>query len=287
MRPFQFVQPKSSREAIALLSEHGARACLMAGGTDLLVEIKEGVRAPDVIIDAKKVDGMNGLSFSGTAGLDLGALVTVREVETSGPVRDDYRSLWQAAREVGSIQVRNRATVVGNVCRASPSADMIPPLIADGATVHILGADGLRTVALEAFFTGPGKTVLGPHEIVERITIPAPAAGTGKCYIKHGRRKAMELATVGIAVTLTMSHGTCASVRIALGAVAPRPIRALGAEAVLLGNEPDDELVASCGAIAAAETSPISNVRGSADYRRKMVEELTQRAIRSAMEAAR
>ncbi len=287
MRPFDLKQPRTTAEAIALLTQHGARANLLAGGTDLLVEIKEGIRAPDVVIDAKHLPGMRELSVSPGGGLRLGALVTAREVETSEAVRQHYHGLWQAVRELGSIQVRNRATVAGNVCRASPSADTLPPLIADGAVVSIIGPGGERNIALEDFFTGAGKTVLAGDEIVTGFTLPPPQPGTGKCYIKHGRRKAMELATVGVAVTLTMSGGVCTSIRIALGAVAPTPIRARKAEAVLAGQKIDAALITHCGAVAASESSPISNIRGSADYRRRMVEELTQRAVTAAMEAAR
>ncbi len=287
MRPFDLLQPKTTDEAIALLARHGSRACLLAGGTDLLVEIKEGIRAPDVVIDAKHLPGMRDLVVSSSEGLRFGALVTARELETSPAVKDFYHGLWQALRELGSIQVRNRATVAGNVCRASPSADTLPPLIADGAVVAIMGPAGERHVTLEDFFTGAGKTVLNGDEIVTGFSVPKPLPGTGKCYVKHGRRKAMELATVGVAVTMTMTGDTCSSIRIALGAVAPTPIRARKAEAVLAGKKPDIELIAQCGAIAATETSPISNIRGSADYRRRMVEELVQRAITAAMEAAR
>ncbi len=287
MRPFELHQPETAREVIALLAQHGTRASLLAGGTDLLVEIKEGIRAPEIVIDAKHIPGLRELSVSTTEGLRFGALVTVREIEMSAPVREHFHGLWQAVRELGSIQVRNRATVAGNVCRASPSADTLPPLIADGARVTMLGAGGERTVLLEEFFTGPGKTVLKPEEIVTGFHVPAPSPGTGKFYIKHGRRKAMELATVGVAVHLTMAAGKCSAVRIALGAVAPTPIRARNAEALLAGITPDATSIAACAAAAAFESSPISNIRGSAAYRRRMVEELTHRAIVAAMETAR
>lgn len=287
MQLFELYQPATAQEAIALLARHGNRASLLAGGTDLLVEIKEGIRAPDVVVDAKHIPGLRELSVSASEGLRFGALVTAREIETSTAIRQHYRGLWQAVRELGSIQVRNRATVAGNVCRASPSADTLPPLIADGATVTIFGAGGERSVLLEAFFTGPGKTVLKPDEIVTGFKVPPPAAGMGKFYIKHGRRKAMELATVGVAVNLTMSKDKCSEIRIALGAVAPTPIRARKAEALLAGNTVDAASIAACAAAAASESSPISNIRGSADYRRRMVEELTYRAIVAAMETAR
>lgn len=287
MRRFELYQPTTTAEAIALLQRHGAGASLLAGGTDLLVEIKESIRAPDVVIDTKRLPELNNFALSPDEGLRFGALVTAREIETSAAVQKHYRGLWQAVRELGSIQVRNRATIAGNVCRASPSADTLPPLIADGATISMVGPGGERSVLLEAFFKGPGKTVLGAEEIVTGFHVPPPQPGTGKCYIKHGRRKAMELATVGVAVTLVADRGNCRSIRIALGAVAPTPIRAHKAEAMLTGQPLGDARIAETARMAASESSPISNIRGSADYRRRMVEELTARAIRDAMENAR
>lgn len=287
MRRFELYQPTTAQEAIALLTQHGTRASLLAGGTDLLVEIKEAIRAPDIVIDAKRIPGLARLEATPATGLSFGALVTAREIETSPTVQQHYRGLWQAVCELGSIQVRNRATIAGNVCRASPSADTLPPLIADGATIALLGPTGERRMALEEFFTGPGKTKLGANEMVTGFNLPPPPPGTGKCYIKHGRRKAMELATVGVAVTLTASHGTCGAIRIALGAVAPTPIRARQAEAALIGAKLDEATIAAAAATAATETSPISNIRGSADYRRRMVEVLTIRAVRQALENIR
>jgi carbon-monoxide dehydrogenase medium subunit len=193
-----------------------------------------------------------------------------------------YPSLAQAARELGSIQVRNRATIVGNVCRASPSADTLPPLIADAAQVTVNGKNGERRVALEDFFTGPGRTVLSPGELVTELRLPAPAPRTGKVYIKHGRRKAMELATVGVAVTLFPQD-----VRVVLGAVAPTPIRAKRAEQILRGNKIDAAMIERAAQAAVEESRPISNVRASAEYRREMVGVLTRRALTKALEAAR
>jgi carbon-monoxide dehydrogenase medium subunit len=279
MRRFDFHEPASTDDAIALLSRLGAPASVLAGGTDLLVEIKEQLRRPDHIVDIKRIPGINGLAFDPADGLRFGALATAREIETSPAVRRHYAGLWQATRELGSIQIRNRATVVGNICRGSPSADTIPPLIADGASLDIVGPTGTRTVMLEAFFTGPGRTVLTPAEIVTGVVVPPPARGTGKAYIKHGRRKAMELATVGVAVTLTLDGATCREIRIALGAVAPTVIRAMAAEAKLRGGPLGEGEIAAAGRMAAGECRPISNVRGSADYRRQMVDVLTQRAI--------
>jgi len=282
MRRFEYFEPATLGEAAALLERYQGRAQPLAGGTDLLVELKEQLRRADCVVNLKRIPGIGGLSFDARAGLRIGALATAREVETSPFVLQHYASLAQAARELGSIQVRNRATIIGNICRASPSADTLPPLIADGAQATIHGAAGERRVALETFFTGPGRTVLQPGELVTELLVPAPGPRTGKVYIKHGRRKAMELATVGVAVTLSDTQ-----VRIVLGAVAPTPIRAALAERLLAGKKPDAALLERAAQAAADESRPISNVRASAEYRREMVRVLTRRALERALEAVR
>jgi aerobic carbon-monoxide dehydrogenase medium subunit len=276
MRRFEYFEPKTLGEASSLLARYAGRAQPLAGGTDLLVELKEQLRRADCVVNIKRIPGIGTLAFDAREGLRIGALVTAREIEVSPITKKHYASLVQAARELGSIQVRNRATIVGNVCRASPSADTLPPLIADGTLVRISGGSGTRQVPLEEFFTGPGKTVLKPDELVTEIVVPAPVARTGKVYIKHGRRKAMELATVGVAVTRSEKE-----VRIVLGAVAPTPIRARRAEELLRGKPWNDALIQKAAAAAAAESRPISNVRASAEYRREMVVVLTRRALQS------
>jgi carbon-monoxide dehydrogenase medium subunit len=228
------------------------------------------------VVNIKRIPGMGGLSYGVREGLRIGALVTAREVEVSLFVLQHYPSLAQAARELGSIQVRNRATIVGNICRASPSADTLPPLIADRAIVRLHGPGGARELPLENFFTGPGKTVLRSDELVTELMVPAPPPRTGKAYIKHGRRKAMELATVGVAVTLTRD----AEARIVLGAVAPTPIRALKAEQIFKR----EQSIEKAAQAAADESRPISNVRASAEYRRDMVRVLTRRALQQALD---
>ena len=274
MRRFEYFEPTTLGEAAALLSRYGGRAQPLAGGTDLLVELKEQLRRAECVVNIKRIPGMDRLSFDPREGLRIGALVTAREVELSDFILTHYVSLAQATRELGSIQVRNRATIVGNICRASPSADTLPPLIADSASVRIVGGKGERTVLLEDFFTGPGKTVLGVDELVTELVLPPPAAPTAKVYIKHGRRKAMELATVGVAVSLSN-----ADVRIVLGAVAPTPIRARKAENLLRGRALNEKLIAQAAELAETESRPISNVRASAQYRREMVRVLTRRAL--------
>jgi aerobic carbon-monoxide dehydrogenase medium subunit len=283
MRRFEYFEPRSLDEAVSLLARYEGRAQPLAGGTDLLVEIKEQLRRADCVVNIKKIPGFQPLSFDLKDGLRIGALVTAREIETSPVVLEKYPALAQSARELGSIQVRNRATIVGNVCRASPSADTLPPLIADGASVKLFGRNGECTVLLEEFFVGPGTTSLKPDELVTEIVVPPPPPCTGKVYIKHGRRKAMELATVGVAVTLTIG----ADVRIVLGAVAPTPIRARQAEAVLRGQTLNEKLIEQAADAAVLESRPISNVRASAEYRREMVGVLTRRAIEQALRLAR
>jgi carbon-monoxide dehydrogenase medium subunit len=285
MRRFEYFEPGTLDEAVALLGRFGGDASLLAGGTDLLVEIREHLRWPRQVVNIKKIPGMAALEYDDRTGLRFGALVTAREIEISSVVLAKYPGLAQAARELGSIQVRNRATIVGNICRASPSADTLPPLIADGATVRMIGPAGERTVPLEGFFTGPGKTVLAPGELVTEIAVPPPPPRTGKHYLKHGRRKAMELATVGVAVSVTCDADTCRQIRIALGAVAPTPIRARQAEEALRGRTLDGATIEAAARIAMSECRPISNVRGSAEYRREMVGVLTQRAIAQAVRA--
>jgi carbon-monoxide dehydrogenase medium subunit len=273
MRRFAYHEPASLDEAVALLSAPNAQ--ILAGGTDLLVELKEQLRRADTVVNIKKIPGLAGFAYDAKTGLRIGALATARELEISPILMEKYRSLVQSLRELGSIQVRHRATIIGNICRASPSADTIPPLIADGASIRIRGAVGERILPLEDFFLGPGKTVLKAGDVVTEIVVPPPAADTRKIYIKHGRRKAMELATVGVAVT----HVPGAETRIVLGAVAPTPIRARRAEDLLRGKALSAELIARAAEAAVAESHPISNVRASAEYRREMVGVLTRRAL--------
>jgi len=283
MRRFAYFAPTTLDEAVALLGRYDGKASVLAGGTDLLVEIKEQLRRPDQIIDIKKIPAMTQLAYHPDDGLKIGALVTTRQIETSPVVLEKYPGLGQAVRELGSIQIRNRATLAGNVCRASPSADTLPPLMADRARVTLYGPRGSRTLALETFFTGPGKTVMRPDELMTEIRLPPPPPRTGKAYIKLGRRKAMELATVGVAVSVTLQENRFREVDIVLGAVAPTPLRALKAEAILRTKEVSEDLIEKAAIAAMSESKPISNVRASADYRREMVAVLTRRALRQAL----
>ena len=287
MKRFHYFEPRTLEEATLLLGRLDGAASLLAGGTDLLVEMKERLRHCDHVIDIKKIPAMAHLDYDDRRGLRFGALVTAREIETAPFICEKYPALLQALRELGSIQVRNRATVAGNICRASPSADTLPPLIAGDAKVRIHGASGGRVVALEDFFTGPGRTVLAPDEIVTEVVMPPPLPASGSVYIKHGRRKAMELATVGVAVMVSLDGAVCRDLRIVLGAVAPTAIRARQAEQALRGRAIDAGAIAAAAEAAMRECRPISNVRSSAGYRREMVGVLAGRALQQAAEMAR
>lgn len=286
MRRFDYHRADTLEQASRLLTDLGDDTFLFNGGTDLLVEIRERLRRVRNVVDIKGIPGLSDIIYDETRGLTFGALVTVGRLERLALVRERYPNLRAAFASLGSIQVRNRATVVGNVCRASPSADTIPPLIADGAFIHIYSRTNMRVVPLAEFFTGPGKTVLAKGEIVTGITVPPAGDNSGKAYIKHGRRKAMELSTVGVAVSLSMDDGVCSDIRIALGAVGATVLRAPAAEAMLRGTRLDAATVKSAADKAMEECTPISNVRASADYRREMVGVLTGRAINQALEAS-
>lgn len=283
---FEYHEPGTLEEAVALLGRYNGSASILAGGTDLLVEMKERIRRPGYVINIKRIPELSHYGFDDEQGLRFGAAVTARQLETDPLIRQKYAGLWAALRELGSIQIRNRATVVGNVCRASPSADTPPPMMADDARVQLFGPAGARDIALEDFFTGPGQTILAPDEVATGITIPPPRPHTGKAYLKHGRRKAMELATVGVAARLSRDGDVMREVRLVLGAVAPTPIRARKAEAVLAGRSWNPGLVEEAAEVARQEARPIGDVRASREYRSGMVAVLTRRALIQAWEAA-
>ncbi|MGE5818341.1 MAG: FAD binding domain-containing protein [Deltaproteobacteria bacterium] len=281
--PLEMYQPTSLQEASRLLKENGPGGRFLAGGTDLVIAMKEKGLAPKYVVDLKRIPGLKGIRENSDGSITIGALTTMREIEISPLIRRKFPFLAQSAAEVGSIQIRNRATVGGNMANATPSADVAPSLIALNATAKIVGTNGERTVLLEAFFRGPGQTVMAADEILTEITIPkAPLRLVGE-YIKFSPREMMDLAYVGVAVAYTIGEqGRCEGVRVVLGAVAPTPIRARKAEAAIEGQALTETLAEKVGEIAAQESKPISDVRSSADYRRAMVAAMTKRALLNA-----
>jgi carbon-monoxide dehydrogenase medium subunit len=277
-------QPTSLPEASRLLKENGPGGRFLAGGTDLVIAMKEKGLVPKYLVDLKRIAGLSGIRENSDGTITIGALTTMREIETSPLLTKKYPFLCQSAAEVGSIQIRNRATVGGNMANATPSADVAPSLIALNASAKIAGASGERTVALEEFFRGPGQNVMNADQILTEITIPKSSPRVVGEYIKFSPREMMDLAYVGVAVAYTLGDADkqCTGVRIVLGAVAPTPIRARKAEAALEGQLLTETLAEKVGAIAAEEAKPISDVRSSADYRRAMVGAMTKRALLNA-----
>jgi carbon-monoxide dehydrogenase medium subunit len=281
--PFDFYQPTTLAEASRLLKDHGPGGRFLAGGTDLVIAMKEKGLLPKYIVDLKRVPGLSGIRENSDGTLGIGALTTMYSIETSPVIRKKYPFLSQSAAEVGSIQIRNRATVGGNMANATPSADLAPSLIALNATAYISGITGERTVALEDFFRGPGQSVMSQDEILTEIAIPKTGPTLVGEYIKFSPRDMMDLAYVGVAVAYNLGNDKkCSGVRIVLGAVAPTPIRAKNSEALLEGQVLSEALAAQVGEEAARESKPISDVRSSAEYRRAMVGVMTKRALLNA-----
>jgi carbon-monoxide dehydrogenase medium subunit len=282
---FEYHAPTSLGEALDHLSKHGDKAKVLAGGTDLLVSMKKREILPEHLINLKGILELKHIHYDKKRGLEIGGLVTLGEIERSTIVREKYSALWDAANVMAAPQIRSLATIGGNLCSAVPSADTAPPLVALGASVTLTGKNGERTLLVEDFFTGPEASVLSPDEILSHVSIPNPPENSGGAYLKLMRRNAMDLALVGVAACLGLDGGkrVCREARIALGAVAPTPMRALGAEELLLNKEPDEHLAMEAGKIAAQEARPISDIRASKEYRTEMVRVQTKRAVMAAL----
>jgi carbon-monoxide dehydrogenase medium subunit len=280
---FEYLSPQSMQEACALLVQHGANAKVLAGGSDLLVKMKDGLMKPAYLVSLKNLDSLKAIRYQKGAGVIIGARATHSEVMNNDILQEKYRSVCEAAHTMAADQIRNIGTVGGNLVNAVPSADLPPILIALDSHARIVGPDRERDILLENFFLGPGKTVLENGEILAEIIIPDQPT-TGSNYIKFGLRRAGALAVVGIASSVTVSDGTCQDVRIVLGAVAPTPIRARRAENILRNKKISPELINEAGKIAAEESKPINDIRGSIEYRRNLVDVLTRRSLKAAIE---
>lgn len=285
MRNFEFYRPQNIGEAFDLLEYHKEKSRIWAGGTDLLIRLRDQAFKIGALIDLKQIPQLDMINFDENTGLRLGALVRIRDIETSNILREKYPILVQAAETLGSIQVRNKATVGGNICNASPSADMVPSLIALGAEVKIAGKNKEKVLPLGELFKSPGKTALESGEILTEISIPHMVPHSCGVYLKQGRRKALDLAVAGVAsvATIDPTHSKCVDIRIVLGAVAPTAIRAKKAEAIMRGSNLSDPIVNEAAKVAAGECSPIDDVRSSAWYRRQVVEVLVKRSIMQAI----
>jgi carbon-monoxide dehydrogenase medium subunit len=285
VRRFELALPENLDDCLRLLAQRGPETKLLAGGTDLLPQMKNSVVMPKRVIDLSGVARVKILECD-AKGLRIGAAVPARQVEQDPRVRNGYAAVAESAALLGSVQVRNLATVGGNICNAAPSADMAPPLVALEAQAVIAGPKGERRVPLSDFFTGVRKTVVGPDELLVEIFVPAPGPHSGGCYIRHTPRRELDIAVVGVASQVTMANGVCAKARISLAAVAPTPVRATAAEAALEGKPLTPELIERAADLAGQAAKPISDQRGSADFRRHLVRILTRRTLTAALARA-
>ena len=290
MRQFKYLTPKTLDEAISLHLSHGESAKYVAGGTDVLVKIKERKLAPDYLISLKHIIGQDRPFLNQETGeLFIGAFCTHGSIEASQLIQHQYPIIHDAVKNIGSVQIRNVATIGGNLVNAVPSADGAIPLIALDAKAHIYGTKGQRSVELRRFFLGPGQCDLESGEILTEIVIPPPLPRTGSAYIKHGRREAMELPMLGVGVLLSFEKDmlTCAKARICLGVAAPTPFRALEAEKYLQGKIVHESNLTEAGLLAGQESKVRDSIRGVAWYRREMVGVLVKRMGLKALERAK
>ncbi|MBI4525003.1 MAG: xanthine dehydrogenase family protein subunit M [Deltaproteobacteria bacterium] len=280
---FEYLSPQTLQEACGLLVQYGESAKVLAGGSDVLVKMKDGLMRPAYLVSLKKLDDLKGIRYEKGTGVVIGARATHNEIMTSSILQTKYRSVCEAAHSMAAEQIRNIGTIGGNLVNAVPSADLPPILIALFAQARIVGPIRERTIPLEEFFLGPGRTVLESGEILVEIIIPDQLT-TGSNYIKFGLRRAGALAVAGVAISMTVSGDVCQEIRIVLGAVAPTPLRARQAENVLRGKRISRELIDEAAKIAAVEAKPISDIRGSIEYRRNLVAVLTRRSLKAAIE---
>ncbi len=284
---FEYIRAKNLDEAIRILSieENGVK--ILAGGTDIFVEMKQGQSRPRLLVDIKSIPELSQLSIGTNGELILGAAVKLAELEYWAAGQKDWSGLSITARNIGSEQVRNRGTVVGNVCRASPAADMVPMLIAMDARVEIVGSEEPKLLPVEDFLVGPGQTVLKTGELVKSLKIPKSPSNTGTAFLKLGKRRAMNVAIVSAAAKITINNANrIKSASVVLGAVAPTPIRIMEAGTILSNEGLTKQSLEKISNLASAVARPITDFRGTQDYRLKIVNILTQRVLKQAWKRA-
>jgi carbon-monoxide dehydrogenase medium subunit len=285
---FEYIRAKDLNKAIHILETEGDGVRVLAGGTDIFVEMKQGQSLPRLLVDIKAIPELSQLSLGSNGELTIGASVSLAELEYWAAGQKDWSGLSITARNIGSEQVRNRGTVVGNICRASPAGDMAPMLIAMDAQVEIAGPQGSNTVPVENFLVGPGQTALKPGELVTALKIPRSTSDAGAAFYKIGRRRAMNVAIVSAAARILLNGANrISSARIVLGAVAPKPLRLYAAEEILLNQGMADQTLEDIGELACSVAAPITDFRSTHDYRLKLVKVLTRRALQQAWERAK
>lgn len=277
MKKFDYLKPTSLDEVFSLIKKFGSNAKLIAGGTDVMVLLKRKRIFPDVLISLRSVPNMAYIKDEKDK-IRIGSMTTHRELETSTVIKEKLTALYDAVINLGSVQIRNVATIGGNIANAAPSADTACPLLVLDASCLLISSKGEREVELKDFFIAPGETVMKQDEILKEFIIPKPSKLSGSAYWKLSRRKAMDLPILGVAISLAMNEDkSIKKARIGLGVAAPTPIRAFKAEEFLTGKFLTDEVLAEAGNIASKEASPRDSIRGEAWYRREMIRVLTKR----------
>lgn len=278
MREFDYERPETVDDAVALMGRVGARA--LAGGTDLIPQMREGRRSADRIVDLKRVAALTSISDLPDGGLSIGAAATAAAIARHPRVREDYPAIVASVRLIGSLQVQNRASLGGNICNAAPSADAIPAVLCHDARAVIAGPNGRREVGLETLFQGPGRTTLAQGEILVSIELPPPAPRSAAHYLRFTPRREMDIAVAGSGTWIRLNADRrITDARIFLASVGPTPIRAISAEQKLIGEAVSTPLLEEAGRSASTDARPISDTRGSAEYRLSLVATLTARAL--------
>lgn len=289
MQAFEYAAPQTVDEAVSLLAAQGEQARVLAGGTDLIVQLREGRRQLETVVDVKKIPELNELSYDTQNGLRLGAAVPCHRIYGNATIARAYPGLMDAFTLVGGTQIQGRASVGGNLCNSSPAADTTPALIAHQAVCVIAGPNGRREVPVEQFCTAPGRNVLGRGEFLLSFRIPAPGKNFGACYQRFIPRNEMDIAVVGVgsSVSLSDDRSTITGARVSLGAVAPTPLMVEAAAAALVGQPAADAAMAAAAEAARAAARPIADMRGTVEQRRHLVGVLTRRTLQNAIARAR
>ena len=289
MQDFEYAAATTVDEAVSLLAARGERAKILAGGTDILVQLREGLRQADLVVDIKRIPALTQTSFTAQGGLRLGASVPCYRIYGDERITKAYPALADSARIIGGWQIQSRASIGGNLCNSSPAADSIPSLIAYNAVCHMAGPEGTRTVPAAEFCTAPGRNVLGRGEFLVTIEFPPPAPHSGSHYLRFIPRNEMDIAVVGVGawVRLDATKQKIEEGRIGLAAVAPTPLLAAEASAFLAGKPATIETLTQAGELARKSAKPISDMRGPAEYRVHLVGVIARRALEKAVERAR
>jgi len=289
LHAFDYATPQSVADAVVLLNEHGENARVLAGGTDLIVQLRENRRRAEVVVDIKGITEANELSYDVSTGLTIGSAVPCYRVYGDAAIAAAYPGLMDATSLVGGTGIQGRASLGGNLCNGSPAGDTIPPMIVLGGVARIAGPDGTREVAVEDFCTAPGRTVLAKGEFLISLHVPTPEAHSGAYYLRFIPRNEMDIAVVGVGTSVVLSddHSRFVSARIALAAVAPTPLFVREAGDALAGQAVSDESIQKASEIAQAAARPISDMRGTAEYRTHLTGVLTRRVLNGAVQRAK